>query len=150
MLQISYEVFGGAFALSLVGIWLINRMRSRRRMKSARASSAANSTEEQLGGDTEHRVLMYLMSQRTDTILAALANTIEQERQKLGAIVRKPSISHRIDPSLSAAASDCRPRTDQILAMTQRGVAIPSIARHLEMNEDEVAMVIRLDGAQAA
>jgi hypothetical protein len=100
--------------------------------------------------DIEHRALMFLMTQRTDSILAALADTIEQERQKLGGVVRKPSMTEAVDGLPSAAETVATHRSsphDRILPMANDGVAVATIARQLQLPEAEVCMVMRLNAA---
>jgi hypothetical protein len=93
---------------------------------------------------------MFLMAQKTDSVLAALARTLEQERQKLGSVVRKPSMPEAID-ALQAAAipvSINRQATyDQILPMAHQGIAVATIARQLQLPEAEVSMVMQLNAA---
>ena len=100
--------------------------------------------------DIEHRALMYLMAEKTDSLLSALAKTIEQERQKLGVVVRKPSIPEEIDAHHERAAvpsEGSQPAYDQVLPLASAGTPIETIARQLNLSEAEVSLVVRLDAA---
>ncbi|WP_372683570.1 DUF2802 domain-containing protein, partial [Desulfosarcina sp.] len=100
--------------------------------------------------DIEHRALMFLMAQKTDSVLAALARTLEQERQKLGGVVRKPSMTDAIDALQAEATPASAPHHssyDQILPMAHEGIGVANIARQLQLPEAEVSLVMRLNAA---
>jgi len=101
MIQRRYELMGTILIILLAGGWIVSAIHRRR------YSRSFDWRETQFPGirdmhDVEHRALVYVMVQRTDSILAALARTIEEERQKLGAIVRNPSM----DGALVARQAD--------------------------------------------
>ena len=84
----------------------------------------------------------------TALVLAALARTIEQKRQKLGVVVRNPSMTGAIDAFQAEAnrvSDNGQSSCDQILPMARNGIAVPKIARQLQLPEAEVAMVLRLN-----
>jgi hypothetical protein len=153
MLQVSYQLFGVVFLIALVGCWGGHRLRKRRRIVPNGDHPADTKNSLPSGDDIEHRVLMYLMAQKTESILAALANTIDQERQKLGGIVRNPSVDAagsglRIGPTQVAAKS---PSGDmEIFTLARQGRDVSGIARRLELCEDEVRMVMRLKNVSPA
>jgi hypothetical protein len=98
--------------------------------------------------DLEHRALVYLMTQKTDSVLAALAKTIEEERVKLGVAKRVPAgndsnCTHTWRGSLGE--EDPRSLNDRVLSLAQEGATISKIARHLVLPENEVSMVLRLN-----
>ncbi len=100
--------------------------------------------------ELEHRALIYLMTQKTDSVLGALANTIEQERQKLGIVVRKPSKVKTVDLPPSAALDDkecCFSVYDRIMPLIDEGFTVSKIARKLELPELEISMVMRLNAS---
>ena len=150
----SYAIWGGAFATIsalLLGVFVkrsINHWKQIFHMKSQPAADAPIHADAMQ--DSEHRALMFLMNQKTDSMLAALAKTIEQERQKLGVVVRKPSIPIEIDTHHEKAAipSEGSQRAyDQVLPLASAGTPIETIARQLDLSEAEVSLVVRLDAA---
>ena len=150
MLHASYEIWGVAVTALLIGFWIIKRAFARKSTESANRLDNVIVNSSCRDHDIEHRALMFLMTQKTDSVLAALTRTIEQERQKLGGIVRKPSMTEATD-ALQAAARPVatnRPSAyDQILPMSNEGVAVANIARQLQLPESEVSMVMRLNAA---
>jgi len=150
MLLASYEIGGVVVTALLIGFWIIKRGIARKSTESAIGLDGAIFDPSCRDHDVEHRALMFLMAQRTDSVLAALARTIEQERQKLGAVVRKPSMTEAMDAFQTAAkpVATHRPSSDdQILPMANDGMAATTIARQLQLPEAEVCMVMRLNAA---
>jgi hypothetical protein len=150
MLHASYEIWGVAVIALLIGFWIIKRVFARKSTESANRLDNVIVNSSCRDHDIEHRALMFLMTQKTDSVLAALTRTIEEERQKLGGIVRKPSMTEAIDAFQAAAipVATNRPSAyDQILPMSNEGVAVANIARQLQLPESEVSMVMRLNAA---
>lgn len=93
-----------------------------------------------------HRALVHLMNQRTESMLAALSNAIETERQKVGGFVRNPSMNAAFAaamPPETAAFQDDAAAHGRILSMAQEGLAVSMISHQLKLPEDEVSMVLR-------
>lgn len=150
MLHTSYGFLGIALVVLTVGLWVI---KSHRRHRCAGGGDRDFREKTDLMGhnhDVEHQVLMFLMSQKTDAMLAALARTIEQERQKLGGIVRNPSMSAAIDAfGANTGSHTGRPRKayDQIQPLVRSGMTVTAISRQLRLPEDEISMVMRRHAA---
>ncbi|WP_419663721.1 uncharacterized protein Dvar_39400 [Desulfosarcina variabilis str. Montpellier] len=154
LLDASYAIWGGAFATIsalLLGIFVI---RSVNHIKQVFHIQSQHITDAPMPAatmqDNAHRALMFLMNQKTDSMLAALAKTIEQERQKLGVVVRKPSMPEEIDAHRETAPILSAPQHrayDQVLCLAQEGTPIETIADQLNMSEAEVSLVVRLDAA---
>jgi hypothetical protein len=149
-----FAIWGGALAALfslLVGSFLLKGInRLKRGCHGPRAHDTDLAMLSDIQQDTEHRALMFLMNQKTDSMLAALARTIEQERQKLGVVVRNPSITERVDAaddSLPETAGGSAPTYEQIPAMARKGMQIEVIAHQLGLSEAEVAFVKRLNAA---
>ncbi len=150
MLHVTYEIWGVGVSVLLIGIWTI---RGVIRLKNAK--DAGGVTQEEFNPslrdhDIDHRALMFLMTQKTDSVLAALADTIQKERQKLGVVVRNPSMAQAIDAFQTEAipvSGNRQSPYDQILPMASKRIAVPKIARQLNLPEAEVSMVIRLNAA---
>ncbi len=150
MLLASYEIWGVVVTVLLIGFWIIKRGIARKSTESAIGLDGAILDSSCRDHDVEHRALMFLMAQKTDSVLVALARTIEQERQKLGAVVRKPSMTVAIDDLQAASipVANSRPSSyDQILPMVDDGMAVTTISRQLRLPEAEVSMVMRLNAA---
>ena len=150
MLHASHEIWGVCVIVLLIGFWIIKRWFSRKSPETAIGLDRATLNSSFGGHDIEHRALMFLMTQKTDSVLAALARTIEQERQKLGGVVRKPSMTEAMDAFQAAAkpVATHRPSShDQILPMAHDGIAVAKIARQLQLPEAEVCMIMRLNAA---
>ena len=150
MLQASYEFGGLAVVILLIGMWIVRRRIRRKRATADTNQAVLGQVAKHRQHDIEHRALMFLMNQRTDAVLAALSRTIEQERQKLGGIVRNPSMAVAIDAFQAEAMSPNatpRPAHDQIQPLVRSGMAVDAIARQLRLPEDEVSMVMRLNAA---
>ena len=150
----SYAIWGGALATIsalLLGIFVkrsVNHWKQIFHMKSQPATDAPINADAM--HDSEHRALMFLMNQKTDSMLAALAKTIEQERQKLGAVVRKPSITEEIDTHREKTvirSGGLQRAYDQVLPLASAGTPVETIARQLDLSEAEVSLVVRLDAA---
>ncbi len=98
-----------------------------------------------------HRALIHLMDQKTDAMLAALSETIDRERQKLGVVARNPAMSERVEtngiPGMAGWAKEDEIIHDRILSMSRKGADASHISRQLQLPEDEVAMVLRLKAA---
>jgi hypothetical protein len=150
MLHASYQIAGLAVALVLIGMWVIRR-RIRRRRETADAGHASmGQVAPEPQHEVEHRALIYLMNQKTDALLAAMSRTIEQERQKLGGIVRNPSMAVALDAFQMQAVSKkaLQPSIhEQIACLARTGMSVDAIASHLRIPQDEVAMVVRLNAA---
>ena len=150
MLQASYEIWGITVTALLIGVWIVKRGMARKNPDPANRLDQENVDSTCRDHDIEHRALMFLMTQKTDSVLAALAHTIEQERQKLGGVVRKPSMTEAIDALPEATATVATNRVscyDRIVPMANGGVAVATIARQLQLPEAEVCMVMRLNAA---
>jgi len=150
MLQASYEIWGVAVIALLIGVWIVKRGIARKNLDPANRLDRKIVDSTCRDHDIEHRALMFLMTQKTDSVLAALARTIEQERQKLGGVVRKPSMAETIDalPAADLTVETNRSSAhDRIIPMANAGVAVPAIARQLQLPEAEVCMVMRLNAA---
>lgn len=150
MLLASYEIWGVVITVLLIGFWIIKRGIARKSNESGIGLDGAILNSSCQDHDVEHRALMFLMAQKTDSVLVALARTIEQERQKLGAVVRKPSMTVAIDDLQAASipVATRRPSSyDQILPMVNNGMAVTTISRQLRLPEAEVSMVMRLNAA---
>ena len=150
MLHASYEIWVVAVTVLLIGFLSIKRHISRKNLEKAGGLNRAVVNTACQDHDIEHRALMFLMAQKTDSVLAALARTIQQERQKLGGVVRKPSMPEAVDAFQAAAmpVPTAGPSTyDQILPMARDGIAVASIARQLQLPEAEISMVMRLNGS---
>ena len=150
MLQTSYEVGGIAVVVLLIGMWIVRRRIRRKRAMADTNQALTGQVATHRQHDIEHRALMFLMNQKTDAVLAALSRTIEQERQKLGGIVRNPSMAMAIDAFQAEAMSSkaMQPSAhDQIQPLARTGMAVDAIARQLRLPEDEVSMVVRLNAA---
>lgn len=95
----------------------------------------------------EHRALIYLMTQKTDSVLAALSRTIEQERFKLGVIdsnLFEKETLDAVDPCLADDFNRQSTIYDQIMPLAHEGVDPSRIAQTLALPESEVSMVLRL------
>ncbi|GAB6908871.1 hypothetical protein DESC_300050 [Desulfosarcina cetonica] len=92
MIQLSYEVCGVILGVLLIGILIAAVMVRRKLRMAAPGSTVVTADEISPRHELEHRALVYLMTQKTDSILAALGQTIAQERQKLGVFVKNPAV----------------------------------------------------------
>lgn len=147
----NYEILGIAVIVMLIGGWTIKktieRWKNRQYTSSFTGESANVSCRDH---DADHRALIFLMEQKTDNMLAALAGTIENERQKLRVDVRNPSMPLAIDAAVEKEPLNLtsRPsRYEQILPMATSGMGIARIASQLQLPEAEVSMVLRLNAA---
>ncbi len=150
MLQASYAMGCVFVIVMLIGFWIVKRWFVRKSPETESELDRAGCNTICRDQDVEHRALMFLMAQKTDSVLAALASTIEQERQKLGGVVRKPSMDGAVDKFQAAAiavSTNHHPSYDQILPMAHEGIAVATIARQLQLSEGEVSMVMRLNAA---
>lgn len=150
MLQASYAIGGVSVIVMLIGFWIVKRWFSRKSPETASGLDGDTGNTTCRDHDFEHRALMFLMAQKTDSVLAALTRTIEQERQKLGGLVRKPSMIEAVDafqPAALPVSTSHRSTYDQILPMAHDGIAVGTIARQLKLPEAEVCMVMRLSAA---
>jgi hypothetical protein len=146
----AYLVAGIVFCLLLVGWWI---HRSIEDLKNSFAQYASTGCEADLAGrdhDAQHQALLFLMTRKTDSVLAALARTIDAERQKLGMVVRKTSTGQSVDtshaPAMQGSDNSLAPH-EQILPMAGSGVSVATIARRLQLPEAEVATIVRLNAA---
>lgn len=150
MIHASYDIWGVAVTVLLIGFWIIKWYFFRKRSVNASGLDCTIVNSSSRDHDIEHRALMFLMDQKTDSVLAALAETIKQERQKLVGVVRKPSMEEAMDASPAAAAPVSTSQYssyDRILPMARDGIAVATIARQLQLPETEVCMVMRLNAA---
>ena len=150
MLHASYEIWGVVVILLLIGFWILKRVVARKSPEQGDGVNSALFNSSSREGDIEHRALMFLMAQKTDSVLAALARTLEQERQKLGGVVRKPSMTDAIDAlqaEVNPASTHRHSPYDQILPMAHDGIGPTNIARQLQLPEAEVSLVMRLNAA---
>lgn len=150
MLQASHEIWGVTIFAIMIGAWAIKILIRRKRSGKRDTLSGAIVNGPENDHDVEHRALMFLMNQKTEAMLAALARTIEQERQKLGGIVINPSMADPIDAlqeDSTAAPDDHDPNYDQVLPMARQGMDVAAISRQLHLPEAEVSMVKRLKAA---
>lgn len=150
MLHASYEIGGLAVALVLIGMWVIRRRIRRSRETADTEHALMGQVAPEPQHDAEHRALMYLMNQKADALLAALSRTIEQERQKLGGIVRNPSMAVALDAFQMQAVSKkaLQPSIhEQIAPLARTGMTVEAIASQLRLPQDEVAMVVRLNAS---
>ncbi|BBO88281.1 hypothetical protein [Desulfosarcina ovata] len=97
MLHLSYEICGVILAILLIGSWLAVVVFRSKLASAGRLTSCIEENETGSQHELEHRALVFLMSQKIDTVLAALSQTIEAERQKLGAFVMNPSINEAVE-----------------------------------------------------
>lgn len=150
MLHASYEVWGVAIAVVLIGCWTIKRLVYRKKSRPVCGSDPEMTRLLHQEHDVQHQALMFLMTQKTESMLAALAQTIERERQKLGVVVRNPSMREVLDafPPKEPSVSDSHPSAyERILPMAQTGMPVSTIARQLQLPEAEICMVMRLNTA---
>lgn len=95
----------------------------------------------------EHRALIYLMTQKTDSVLAALTRTIEQERKKLGVVDFNSSSTKSFDLTNPRLDNDVGKRSsvyDQIMPLVRQGFDSSKISHQLALPENEISMVMRL------
>lgn len=150
MLHVSYEILGVCVVALLVGCWAIKKGVSRKSPKRGDGVNGAAINSPCTDHDIEHRALMFLMAQRTDSILGALARTIEQERQKLGTVVRKPSMDEALgayEANQVNVPENGQSLYDRVLSMARSGITASKISRQLQLPEAEVSMIMRLDAA---
>ena len=119
MIHLSYEMAGTILIIFLAIGWIVSVLQRRKQKYpiglKERAIAAGH------GHEIEHRALMFLMAQKTDAILAALAKTIELERQKLGDVVSNPSM----DDALVAYQAQSMAGESRFLKSGQ-GITTPS------------------------
>lgn len=147
MLHVGYGIGGVGLALLLLGGWILWRLRTLQAVPASRGLSAEPDSVPSHEREIDPRALMVMVTRKTDTLLAALARTIDQERQKLGIAVRDPSITAALDPVWATAppSGEGRRADDQIVVMAREGVPVAMIARRLQLPEARVAMVMRLN-----
>lgn len=154
LLDANYAIWGGAFATIsalLLGIFVVRSVNHVKKVFYIHPENGPDATvHAEMMQDYQHRALMFLMNQKTDSMLAALSKTIEQERQKLGIVVRNPSMTEEIDTS-HASRSERPDRLqntyEKVLPLAQNGATVETIARQLDLSEAEVSLVMRLDAA---
>jgi hypothetical protein len=150
MLHSSYEIWGFVLVALLIGMLIFKALLGRRRNRRGHELLPGKNGTSMHGGDIEHRALMFLMAQKTDSVLAALAQAIDQERQKLGGVVRNPSMSEALDAMQAATSSPAgnpEPNYERVIPMARNGMDATDIARQLQLPEAEVSMVMRLNAA---
>ena len=150
MLHSSYAMGGIAGVVFLIGFWIIKRRIYRKNHERGCGLNSGIADSPRQDHDIEHRALIYLMTQKTDSVFAALARTIEQERQKLGVVVRNPSITPAMDAfqtDVGSIAEDSLSSYEQILPLVRDGITVATIARKLQLPEAEVSMIKRLNVA---
>ena len=146
----SYEIWALAAIGLLIGAWGLRTIKHRITRVLAIESKGVTPDCSCRDHDLDHQALVFLMDQKTDSMLAALARTIENERKKLGMGVRKSSMTPAIDALAEIkvpSATDLPSRYNQILPLATSGLAIAKIARELHLPEAEVSMVLRLNAA---
>ena len=149
MLQASHEIWGVTIIAFLVGVWIIKRLIDRNRSGKWEPQPGKSIHGPDNHHDIEHRALMFLMTQKTEAMLAALARTIEQERQKLGGVIN-PSMAGPIDAlrdDAIAVPDNDKANYDQVLPMARQGMAASAIPRELHLPEAEVSMIMRMKAA---
>jgi hypothetical protein len=102
----------------------------------------------------DQRNLAEQLTRQTDSILAALARTIELERQRIG----MPGVGHPKDGdhqdrcgdamALSFPPDHPQPIFGRIRPLLEKGCGVQRIARELHLPEAEVDMAINLHGFQ--
>ena len=150
MLIVNYEFWGVVVAAILFCGWVVKMAVRRIRRKDKRDPHHSRTVFQESPTDIEHRALMFLMTQKTDSVLAALARTIDEERQKLGVAVRNPTIGEPVDGINTQAyrpEAHARPDIERILPLARKGMSEAAIARRLKLPETEVQMVLRLRAA---
>jgi hypothetical protein len=150
MLHAGYEIFGIGMVALLIGLFAIRSMIRRNRTQAGNFSSMDAANESETNHEIEHRVLMYLMARKTDSVLAALAKTIQQERQKLGSVVRNPSLdmaAETMPQDVFTVKDKGQTKYARVLPLARKGAAADAIARQLHLPEAEVAMILRLNAA---
>jgi hypothetical protein len=150
MLHASYEVWGLVLVVLLIGVWIVKRLVFKRKYESVDGLNQAIANGPDPDHDIQHRALMFLMTQKTDSMLAALAGTIEQERQKLGAVVRKPSMTEALDAFQAESVAGCDDEAEahsRIMPMARNGKTVSTIARRLDLPEAEVSLVLQMNAA---
>ena len=146
MLHASYEIWGFVLIVLFVGVLIFKALLGHRRHRRGHERLPGKNETSMHGGDIEHRALMFLMAQKTDSVLAALAQAIDQERQKLGGVVRNPSMTEALD-AMQASPGNAEPNYDRVIPMAGSGMDATDIARQLQLPEAEVSMVMRLNAA---
>ena len=150
MLHTSYEIWGFVLVALFIGTLIFKVFLGRRRNRRGHELLPGKKEALMHGSDIEHRALMFLMAQKTDSVLAALAQAIDQERQKLGGVVRNPSMTEALDAMPAAATShdgNPEPNYERVIPMARSGMDATDIARQLQLPEAEVSMVMRLNAA---
>lgn len=150
MLIVNYEFWGFVVVAMLAGVWMVRMTARRLRKRGATEPCRSGSVFPESQAEIEHRALMFLMTQKTDSVLAALARTIDEERQKLGVVVRNPTMGEQVDGLMMEAHRDepnARSDIERVLPLAREGVPEAAIARRLNLPESEVQMVLRLRAA---
>ncbi len=148
MLHVGYGIGGVGLALLLLGSWILWRLRTLQAVPASRELSAEPKSVPSHVREIDPRAVMVMVTRKTDSLLAALARTIEQERQKLGIAVRDPSIIAALDPIWATAppsGGGRRADVERIVVMAREGVPVATIARRLQLPEAKVALVMRLN-----
>ena len=150
MLHASYETWGFVWVALLIGTLIFKALWGRRRNRRGCERLPGQKEAPMPSGDIEHRALMFLMAQKTDSVLASLAQAIDQERQKLGGVVRNPSMTEALDALPAAAPSSAGnpdSKYERVIPMARSGMDAADISRQLQLPEAEVSMVMRLNAA---
>ena len=154
IMDAGYAIWGGALAALVTLLLVVFASRGIRHLKQVYdvyCSTVPDPPAHAEGiGDAEHRALMYMMQQKTDSMLVELSRTIQRERQKLGVNVRNPSISDETGSNSGPAPGRSVPRQAvyaQVLPLAQNGTSVAAIARQLALSEAEVSLIVRLDAA---
>lgn len=149
-----YAIWGGALFMLCTLLLVISVMKLVKRLKFVLAEhDEKDPFENRLAGSiegAEHRALMFVMDQKLDSVLSAIAQTIEKERQKLGVVNETPSIDLEADEDLVAPvklSNRLQSAYQQVGPLAKNGTSLKAIAKQLELSEAEVSLVMRLDAA---
>lgn len=148
MVHAGYGIGAVGLTLLLFGAWTLWRLSGWGSGRSSNGAVHGSSPTSSRHPDIEHQALVFLMTQKTDSVLAALADAIEQERHKLGVAGRRP-MGRTLEPVQAGPVSDMgleRSVFDRIGPMADDGVPLSTIAQRLNLPESQVAMVMRLNG----
>ena len=138
MIQLSYEVCGAILGVLLIGILIAAVMVRRKLRMAAPGSTSVTADKISPRHELEHRALVYLMTQKTDSILMALGQTIAQERQKLGVFVKNPAVASAAD-EMAAQPFAVDQQTPPVMEMSASAVQNPVVAAMSPLKTHPVA-----------